>query len=147
MPVHIPRDQEMTPALFAIMDAHTVDVVNQYWPTVVKPMLDREEDFYDISIGHYFLYRNGKSFIKGYSSELYPEMYRRIANKPRLDDVEGPALKFIALEYWDVLAEAWKGTWPGPDRDDAIELWAKKKEPEIKMKCTKLNEFFLRERP
>ena len=143
MPVHIPRDQEMTPALFAILDAHTVDVVNEYWPTAVKPMLDREEDLYDISIGHYFLYKNGKNFTKRYSSDLYPETYRYIANKPRLDDVEGPALKFIALEYWDVLAEAWDGTLPV--RNDATKLWAQKKEEQIRKKCAKLLEFFLRE--
>jgi hypothetical protein len=143
MPVHIPRDQEMTPGLFGILDAHQLDVVNEYWPTVLKPILDREEDLYAISIGHYFLHKNGYRFTKRASSDIYPEQYRYITNKPRLDDIEAPALKYIAMAYWDVLVEAWNGTWP--PRNDAIRLWVKKKEPEIKMKCKQLNEFFLRE--
>ena len=150
MPINIPAKQEMTPALFAIFEAHPPDVVNEHWKMFFVPMLDREDELYNISVGHYFLFIRSAPYTKRQSADMYPLMYCQLTDKAKLEIKETQALNYIANEYWDILTDSWKTSArngnlaSSPPRSDAVQEWLIKKDNHIKARLTQLKGFFAR---
>jgi hypothetical protein len=148
--VEMSREQPMTPAYFAMFEAHSPEVVNEHWNDLFVPMLHREECLYDMSVGHYYMHIRNNRFTKRHSTEVYPVVYSQLTNKHNLDQLERQALNYIAIEYWDILADFWKTAdgdgqlTANPKREAATEAWVQKKEAQIKAKLTQLYAFFER---
>lgn len=152
MPLNLPKDLRITPAVFGVIDAHGYEIMDVHWPSSFRPIVAWEETtlgenvFFDISVGHYFLHRNGNGINKRKSSDMYPDAFCMTVGRNKLEELEHQALKFIAMQYWDVIADTWTPMPPmTPElRTEALRSWETSRDGQIRVKTAQLAAYIQR---